>query len=1276
MIRNLLLALVSLCLLALIAIAFIIGTPVGTRWFIDGLNKLPMLTLEYQSGQFNRGIELSKADIQLAPESHISLEQLQFQWRPRCLWQHQLCIEHIRVEQIQVRLPEPEASNEPAPSNDEPFTFQLPIRIALGHSYIKQLDVQIGEQHIQLEHLHTELTLDSERLVLGDTLVRGLVYQATFTEEEDAASTAPELQTEGTAAPATAEAAETPLAEQENLLLLGRLAEAPLAQLPHLALPLEVIIERFEIADVQLDINGQQHSLTRLIVAGEWVEQHLKLATLELDHPWLTLGGDLTLSLVGDYPWHGTLQGHIGALPSAWELADLDGSHYQIAISQSLGHPALDVTLDGSLQASLNARVDLQQPTLPYHIELQAAQLHWPLVGTPEYQARQLRLESSGDLAQQRLDGKLRVLVEGLPQSQLTLKASQKLGHIALDKLQLDGGLGTLALAGQVDLTDGVAWQVNLDVPQLDLSPILPDMALTLAGSLATKGQLRSVDDWQIELTQADLTGQWQAYPLALQGQLALDHLYQGQANHLRAEFNGASLTLNGGLNKKRWQLEGQLQNLDLHRFDPSVRGRINGQLSVTGPATNPQVTASLNSRRMGLHEAGIDTVVAEHTAINLQYQPEQNHKMHLSVASKLSTAEMDIGKLTTELSGDLTDQHWQLALTGAQNLALDLRGRYQAQQARWQGQLNQLKWHHLTSFVELQEATNINVDLQRERAIITPHCWLLHGGEICSEQPATVGRQGDVAWQLAINVGQLLAPVLPERLAIDSHLRGRIAANWSPTQGPNVELQLQDNNGNITLHHNFGLEPSTINWESVQARVQLDDQQVLLHNQFQLRPGQYLDLSLAVGRQAPYPLSGKLGAHELNLEAILAWIPALAEGQIQLDSDLQISGTVQQPLLNGHVTLSEGRLLTLVSPTLVDDLTLVMDFVGTQAQFRGNSLIGDGATQIDGQFLWQDGLSAKAQIRGKELQLLYPPMVTLQASTDLNLSWTPELLNLTGNIHVEEGAIVVADLPQGAVQVSDDVVFVDIPEQERAPNQKTHLDLNVNVAPTVAVQAFGLSGLVGGDLSVQQHPGRPLQLFGSVGLHDAFFEVFGQRLAISRGQASFNGPAGNPTLDVEAIREITSEDLTVGVRVTGLSSAPQMQLFADEGMEQQEILSYLVRGQGLNSDGNSAMWASAALSLGVGSTGGVITAVGDQLGLRDLKLDAEGSGDDTQLTVSTYIGDRLYIKYGMEVFGEGLSQLTVRYYLLKRLWLESLSAVSEDSNNRSFDIYYSFEIP
>ena len=73
--------------------------------------------------------------------------------------------------------------------------------------------------------------------------------------------------------------------------------------------------------------------------------------------------------------------------------------------------------------------------------------------------------------------------------------------------------------------------------------------------------------------------------------------------------------------------------------------------------------------------------------------------------------------------------------------------------------------------------------------------------------------------------------------------------------------------------------------------------------------------------------------------------------------------------------------------------------------------------------------------------------------------------------------------------------------------------------------------------------------------------------------------------------------------------------------------------------------------------------------GVSNIGFGAEGSDDETAATVSGYIGERIYLSYGVGLY-EPVNTLTARLYLQTRLWLEVVSGLEN-----SVDLYYRFDI-
>lgn len=161
------------------------------------------------------------------------------------------------------------------------------------------------------------------------------------------------------------------------------------------------------------------------------------------------------------------------------------------------------------------------------------------------------------------------------------------------------------------------------------------------------------------------------------------------------------------------------------------------------------------------------------------------------------------------------------------------------------------------------------------------------------------------------------------------------------------------------------------------------------------------------------------------------------------------------------------------------------------------------------------------------------------------------------------------------------------------------------------------------------------------------------------------------PYVNIEAIRnpEATEDDVTAGVRVTGLADEPKVEIFSDPAKSQQEALSYLLRGQGLGASGSdSDALTSALVGLGVAQSGQVVGKIGETFGVSNLALDTAGVGDSQQVQVSGYVLPGLQVKYGVGIF-DSLATLTLRYRLMPKLYLEAVSGIDQ-----ALDVLYQFE--
>ena len=152
--------------------------------------------------------------------------------------------------------------------------------------------------------------------------------------------------------------------------------------------------------------------------------------------------------------------------------------------------------------------------------------------------------------------------------------------------------------------------------------------------------------------------------------------------------------------------------------------------------------------------------------------------------------------------------------------------------------------------------------------------------------------------------------------------------------------------------------------------------------------------------------------------------------------------------------------------------------------------------------------------------------------------------------------------------------------------------------------------------------------------------------------------------------REIRTADVIVGVHLQGSLQQPVLEIFSDQVMERGEMLSYLVRGRGMDA-GASADGLAMALSMGTGivNRSVLVEELNRIPGISNVAFGSEGTDEDMAATVGGYVGNRLYLSYGMGIY-EPVNVIIARLYLQTRLWLEVVSQLEN-----SVDLYYAFDI-
>jgi translocation and assembly module TamB len=300
-----------------------------------------------------------------------------------------------------------------------------------------------------------------------------------------------------------------------------------------------------------------------------------------------------------------------------------------------------------------------------------------------------------------------------------------------------------------------------------------------------------------------------------------------------------------------------------------------------------------------------------------------------------------------------------------------------------------------------------------------------------------------------------------------------------------------------------------------------------------------------------------------------------------------------------------------------------------------------------------QSGILMDLTAELQRMQVLVRNDRQMTLSGELSARLEQGLLTVRGDVRVDRAAIVLPE--QGAPTLGEDVVIVrntDLRNPSAAEARQRgqlqtrrpmDLEVQLDLGRDLALEGQGITTRLEGELTVRSsnRGSDAFSVFGEVRTVAGRYRAWGQALDIESGVVRFNGPSGNPTLDLLAIRpEI---EVRAGVRVTGTLLAPRVQLFSEPDLPEGEKLSWVVLGRPAQvTGGEGTNMQQAALSLAAGQLSG-------RLG-RGLGLDELGLGDSA-VSIGKRISNELYLTYEAG-FSGAASTLYIFYDITRRLTL------------------------
>lgn len=439
--------------------------------------------------------------------------------------------------------------------------------------------------------------------------------------------------------------------------------------------------------------------------------------------------------------------------------------------------------------------------------------------------------------------------------------------------------------------------------------------------------------------------------------------------------------------------------------------------------------------------------------------------------------------------------------------------------------------------------------------------------GNLLLDQPADRARAGLVIESLPMRMlAEFGAPPLLGELTGEIDLTGRLSAPLIDGRIRIAGLELDDGQQVFGRAAEVGVALAlTGDGFVTEARVEgIGDNPIVAELRLPVR----LSLApFALDLPETLPLDGRVSAQ--SRLAPLVSLAALDGQTIQgdLDLDLTLGGTIDQPRLDGQVAIDNGRVADAISGVILTDLTILLRGTGDRLEIEtftardpsGGRLELAGGMAID----FAEALPYRFDLRTNELRVLDSDLGRATVSAEIAMEGSGRGGEISGRITVPRADL---SIPSGG---GIDPVTLDVqvrgepePPPEPAagpsgPDYRMALDLVVDMPARIFVRGRGLDTEWGGRLVITGTTREPV-VTGAIDYRRGFLDFLDRRFQIREGTVTFTG-SSPPVPDINLVAAAVAPSMTGIVRLRGPATDPEFELASEPELPQDEVLSQLL---------------------------------------------------------------------------------------------------------------------
>jgi autotransporter translocation and assembly factor TamB len=445
----------------------------------------------------------------------------------------------------------------------------------------------------------------------------------------------------------------------------------------------------------------------------------------------------------------------------------------------------------------------------------------------------------------------------------------------------------------------------------------------------------------------------------------------------------------------------------------------------------------------------------------------------------------------------------------------------------------------------------------------------------------------------------------------------------------------------------------------------------------------------------------------ELDLTFLESFSNQIRNLEGQLDMEIQMRNTLNQPEFSGNIALNKGHLS-------IPRYGLDYPEVRMNTEFSGNRITlhefyikgGDGQLVFSGnseltQPLTEGIESFSLSVKGNQFTAAGSKDIFLLTDLDITLRGTPSNPVYDGRIRIPRGRLnldVIQGFSSGTdvnepmlVQAQKQIADTSVIIRKRIvqPGFTDNLTgkLNISIPKNTWIRNKNMNIEISGDLDLIKN-GKDFELFGSITTLRGYYEQYGRKFDIKEGKITFEGGTEiNPFLNLtinHSFRDINRVRRNLNVTLIGRMDNPEISfLLNDEEITEVDAISYLLFGrssqeisQSQQNEVREQTGTGLAKSIIVRQLGGQLTGkIGKKLDLDVVEFAGGEDWKQASVYIGKYITDKLFLSYEKGfILGQTREitpdKVSAEYELNRHIFMQ---ATHGDERTTGFDIIWKF---